>query len=107
MLTGRPPFTAGGPLGVVQQHLADPPVPLGRRRPAVPAAVEELVADLLAKSPDQRPPDAASVQARIAVVLRDSATAADVSVVGRPGPAAPEPASRELRTVHRFWRTAG
>jgi serine/threonine-protein kinase len=107
MLTGRPPFTTGGPLRVVQQHLAEPPERLGRRRQGVPAAVEELVADLLAKSPDQRPPDAASVQARIASVLRDSATGVDVSVVARRGPADPDAASREQRPDRRLWLTAG
>jgi serine/threonine-protein kinase len=71
LLTGEPPFTGGGPLGIVHQHITTPPQPLRLRRPEVPPAVEALVADLLAKAPDDRPPDAAAVRARIAAAQTD------------------------------------
>jgi serine/threonine-protein kinase len=99
MLTGRPPFTGGGQLGVVQQHLVEPPVPLTQRRPDVPATVEELVADLLAKNPDERPPDAATVQARIESALHDPAT---VRLVRRRGSTG---AARRPRPDRRLWLT--
>jgi serine/threonine-protein kinase len=76
MLTGEPPFTAGGPLGIVHQHITTPPQPLRLRRPEVPPAVEALVAELLAKAPDERPPDAATVGARITAAQADPAAVA-------------------------------
>jgi eukaryotic-like serine/threonine-protein kinase len=106
MLTGRPPFTAGGPFGIVQQHLSEPPEPLTRRRPDVPAEIEELVADLLAKSPDQRPPYATTVQARVAEALRDPATATNVRSLGSRAPAVPTAATRERPSDRRLWLTA-
>ena len=76
MLTGAPPFTDGGPFGIVRQHLAQLPQPLRVRRLDVPPQVEALVADLLAKQPDDRPSDAATVRTRIAGALDDPAIAA-------------------------------
>jgi serine/threonine-protein kinase len=75
MLTGAPPFTGGGPFGIVRQHLSQPPQPLRTRRPEVPPQVEALVADLLAKQPYERPQDAATVRARIAAAMNDPAIA--------------------------------
>ncbi|MGI5175159.1 serine/threonine-protein kinase [Dactylosporangium sp. CA-152071] len=65
MLIGHPPFSTGSPLSVVQQHVTTTPEPLRVRRPDVPAGVEALVADLLAKTPDERPPDATTVRKRM------------------------------------------
>ena len=89
MLTGDPPFTAGGSLGIVQQHMTTPPQPLRGRRPEIPAKVEALVTDLLAKRPEQRPPDAAVARARIAAAAADPAFAATPSALGRPTVLAP------------------
>lgn len=54
MLTGRPPFTGEHPLAILRQHLDDTPPAPSRRRPEVPAAVDALVGDLLAKDPARR-----------------------------------------------------
>jgi eukaryotic-like serine/threonine-protein kinase len=75
MLTGAPPFTDGGPFSIMRQHLVQPPEPLRARRPEVPRQVEALVANLLAKQPDDRPADATLVRTRIAA-------AADFPAVG-------------------------
>ncbi|GAA4243843.1 serine/threonine-protein kinase [Dactylosporangium darangshiense] len=66
MLTGHPPFSTGTSQSIAHQHLANAPEPLRVRRPDAPADVEALVADLLAKTPDERPPDAIVARARIA-----------------------------------------
>jgi hypothetical protein len=42
---------AGGPFGMLQQHIAEAPEPLAS---ATPTAVDEEVADLLAKRTDHR-----------------------------------------------------
>ncbi|MDT4896625.1 MAG: hypothetical protein QOH25_1702 [Acidobacteriota bacterium] len=62
MLTGRPPFT--DPLAsavLVKQATAAPP-PLPKLRPDVPRALVVAVHTLLAKRPDDRPPNARAAQ---------------------------------------------
>ena len=56
MLTGTPPFRASKePLAVMQRHLNDTPVPLRAIRIEIPDELEDLVAALLAKNPNERP----------------------------------------------------
>jgi CheY-like chemotaxis protein len=57
MLTGRLPFVSpdGDPLAVVAMHLTQEPRPLRELQPSVPAAVEALVLQALAKDPRVRP----------------------------------------------------
>jgi serine/threonine protein kinase len=62
LLTGRPPFDAAG-LGALLRAVASaPPPPLASRRPdlAEPAALDQLLAPLLAKDPAERPFDGAA-----------------------------------------------
>ncbi len=60
MLTGRPPFTGSVP-DLLLKHLREPPPRLSSENPSVPAALDALVARLLAKSPTERPRDAVEV----------------------------------------------
>jgi len=113
MLTGRPPFVGDTPLSVLSQHLHRVPEPLAARRPGVPAALDALVAELLAKRPDDRPRDARQVRARLAAISGPAATlpitapwptaaASDSPVPGQPrrqparGAAAVVPPTRTL-----------
>ncbi|MDJ1134848.1 serine/threonine-protein kinase [Streptomyces iconiensis] len=68
LLIGRPPFV-GPAAGVMYNHLNDVPLRPSRARPELSASVDQLVLDLMAKSPDDRPADAAEAQARL-VALR-------------------------------------
>jgi TolB-like protein len=61
MLAGAHPFGARTAQGFVAAHLTEAPAPLRARRPAVPPALGELVAQLLAKDPAARPHDAYAV----------------------------------------------
>jgi eukaryotic-like serine/threonine-protein kinase len=55
MFTGSLPFDGPSPFDILQQHVTAPP-PLARTiDAAVPAAVEALLARMLAKNPDERP----------------------------------------------------
>src|SRR5438093_6956683 len=54
MFYGRPPFEAATREAVLAKHLTEPPTPV-RPRSAVPASVEGLVMQALAKEPDPRP----------------------------------------------------
>lgn len=60
MLTGRPPFEADTPMGMVIKHTNEvPPTPCDLAPGAdIPADVEALIMQLLAKDPDERPNDA-------------------------------------------------
>ncbi|WP_431680106.1 protein kinase domain-containing protein [Kitasatospora sp. KL5] len=69
MLTGDAPFTAPTALGVLRRHVDEPPPPLRELRPEVPAALERLVLDLLAKQPADRPADAQQVYASLLPLL--------------------------------------
>jgi len=54
MIAGVPPFVASGAAQVMAMHLAQEPVGLSQRRPAVPAALEDLVMRCLQKRPADR-----------------------------------------------------
>ena len=56
MLCGAPPFQAETREAILEKHLTETPVPLRRRRSAIPASVESIVALALSKTPEPRPP---------------------------------------------------
>ena len=66
LLTGRPPFEAKSVVEVCSQHLhADPPSVSSLRGEEIDPKLETLIAELLAKSPDDRPADAGVVAQRL------------------------------------------
>ncbi|HTL06499.1 MAG TPA: protein kinase, partial [Gemmatimonadales bacterium] len=54
MLTGEPPFRAGGAQAVLARQLTDTPRPLRSLRPELAARVEQALAQALAKDPRER-----------------------------------------------------
>jgi tetratricopeptide (TPR) repeat protein len=66
--TKRLPFTADDPLAVVTQHLHAPVVPPRTIRPDLPPALDRLIVALLAKQPEDRPPDALAVDKILAEI---------------------------------------
>jgi uncharacterized RDD family membrane protein YckC/predicted Ser/Thr protein kinase len=54
LLTGRPPFNAPTPVGVITKHVTDKPVPVRQIAPNVPVALENIVDRMMAKDPHQR-----------------------------------------------------
>jgi tetratricopeptide (TPR) repeat protein len=69
LASGRPPFTGEDPAQVLRQHLTATPSPVDG-----PPALQRLIAELLAKLPDQRP-SAAFVAEALAAMGPDSAVA--------------------------------
>ena len=67
-LSGRAPFKAETPYQLVAQLLEDTPPRVRTLNPDVPTALDQLVADLLAKQPDQRPANAAAMHDRLAAL---------------------------------------
>jgi serine/threonine-protein kinase len=54
MLTGAPPFRRDDDLALLWAHQYDPPPPASSLRPALPPAVDAVLARALAKAPDDR-----------------------------------------------------
>ncbi len=65
MLTGRPPFTGKTATKVIDALQRDPPVPLDLINPELPIDLVELIHELLAKVPADRPPTALAVMNRL------------------------------------------
>ncbi|SCK12810.1 Serine/threonine protein kinase [Streptomyces sp. AmelKG-E11A] len=69
LLSGDVPFAGSTALGVLHRHLYEPPLPVRRRRPEVPEALESLVLRLLAKDPQHRPASAQEVYEHLLPLL--------------------------------------
>ena len=66
LLTGQPPFSGNSLLEVCGQHLHSEPVPPSERLGApIPRELELLILSCLAKSPDERPVNAAALRAAL------------------------------------------
>jgi len=63
MLAGRPPFLGDTPVAVASKHVRDLAPELRDLAPAVPPALEAVIAKAMAKSADQRYPSAEELQA--------------------------------------------
>ncbi len=84
LLAGAPPFRGATSQQLLKAHLADPVPDLDAQRSGLPAGLVTLVNDCLAKSPDQRPPDAGTVVDRLEGML--SGTSGDLLAVRRRRP---------------------
>lgn len=72
MLTGRPPFTASTPQGMLAAHITQAPDPITRHRSTVPAAVNTLLMHCLEKHPADRFQTANELLSQLEVVLTPS-----------------------------------
>jgi serine/threonine protein kinase len=59
---GRLPFSADDPIALIAQHLHAPVVPPSTHNPAIPAALDALIVQLMSKQPEDRPASAAAVR---------------------------------------------
>ena len=109
LLAGRPPFV-GDTMSVVMDHIQTPPPPLGQLRPDLPADVEAVVQQALAKDPAARFNSAAvlahaleqswptpNIGATQAIDVHNQAT----RVWSRPQPAEPLASERPASIVER------
>lgn len=64
--TGVPPFDLEDTWAVLVGHRDTQPAPLRSLRPELPATLDLLVLDLLAKAPEARPADATEIRTRLA-----------------------------------------
>ena len=68
MVTGKTPFIADSPMAFALCHLEKAPMKARELVPECPAALDQLISDLLEKDPAKRPVDAHSVIRRLAAV---------------------------------------
>jgi len=64
LLAGRPPFSGRSARAILTSHLVDEPPPLRERRPDIHPGLEKAVMGCLAKPPEKRWSDAASLAGR-------------------------------------------
>src|SRR5437588_498588 len=86
MLTGAPPFRAEHAAALLHQHVNSSPRPAGDRRAGVPPELDALVAEMLAKAPQDRPQSATRVGERLHAI---SGPADPTAPTARLAPAAP------------------
>jgi serine/threonine protein kinase len=68
LLTGQLPFPGRTPMEILRQHLeAQPPAP-STRADGLPAALDALVVQLMAKDPERRPASADAVRAELTAI---------------------------------------
>jgi eukaryotic-like serine/threonine-protein kinase len=72
LLTGAPPFAYPSPVRILAAHLYETAPPLTERRPDVPADLEAVVLRCLAKDPNDRFPDARSLEQALAACRTSS-----------------------------------
>jgi serine/threonine protein kinase len=65
MLTGRPPFIGESPIRIAWQHVEDSPEAASAFRDGIPADLDRLVLDLMAKYPADRPSTPGEVRAAL------------------------------------------
>src|SRR5262249_17616439 len=109
LATGKLPFPAKNTLDQLAALAADQPTPVRELNPAIPHALADLIAELLAKDPDKRPPSAAAVARRLQDIQRAlprAGTAAPVDATERlPVLLDVEPGRRESNShLSRRWR---
>src|SRR5258708_18811105 len=96
LLTGSPPFTGDHPVATAVQHLNAAAPPVHERRPDLPPVIDQLLATLLAKDPQDRPPDAATAAGWLGEVRRALPPAASAATIAFPvaGPEGSAPPRR-------------
>jgi len=87
LLCGQPPFSREDGVQVIYAQLHEQPPSLRRRRPELPAEVDDVIATALAKSPDDRYPSCGDFAAALRTALGLGTAGADS------GPLRPHPAT--------------
>ncbi|MDA3039006.1 MAG: Stk1 family PASTA domain-containing Ser/Thr kinase [Actinomycetota bacterium] len=81
MVTGRPPFVGDSPVAIAYKHVQEAPPRPTSLNPALPQALEAIIARLLAKNPDDRYPSAEELRSE----LRRFREGQPLQGVNRPG----------------------
>ncbi|HEV8070252.1 MAG TPA: protein kinase [Planctomycetaceae bacterium] len=79
MATGRAPFGGSDLLSVLRALACEEPPPVRTLNPQVPAALSDLIGQLISKSPDQRPSSAQKVVDRLQAIADDPSAGSGIS----------------------------
>jgi len=82
ILCGRPPFDGDNPLSLMHQHVSSPPPPLSARIGGLPAGLDAVLSQALAKDPAARPPTCRALADAVAA-LAPSGITPPPSLAGR------------------------
>lgn len=82
MVTGRPPFSGDNPIAIAYKHVQETAVPPSRVNRAVPASLEAIILQAMAKNPATRYQSADELRADLMRYVQGN------SVLARPAPAA-------------------
>ncbi|MGE0546180.1 MAG: serine/threonine-protein kinase [Kofleriaceae bacterium] len=69
LVTGTPPYMGEGTGDLIAMHLREPPVPPSRRKPGIPAEIDQIVLRCLAKDPAQRFASGAQLAAALGLLV--------------------------------------
>ncbi|MFI5540336.1 protein kinase [Nocardia sp. NPDC051900] len=104
MITGKVPFPRDHDPAVMHAHIYEPPPRPSRINPAIPPALDGIIAKAMAKEPVDRYPDCRSLADAALQVLRVAYAPTRVGTVGGRPPVVvhsrPAPASRRERREH-------
>ena len=84
MLSGFPPFQRENGMAVISAQLSEPPPSLSARVPGLPAAVDQVIAKALAKSPADRYERCLDFAEALQAACLPKATGAEAGVAGAP-----------------------
>jgi WD40 repeat protein len=101
MATGQLPFRGEHALALLSALALDTPAPPRQVNPAVPAALSELIVQLLAKDPGERPQSAGEVADRLQAVERKLAAPTPAEGLTPAAPAVPRPQPSAARPLAR------
>ncbi|MGE5191358.1 MAG: protein kinase domain-containing protein [Deltaproteobacteria bacterium] len=105
LLCGRTPFTGEAMAEVLQQHIRQAPPRVSSFALDCPIQLEALIAELLQKAPDQRPPSAQAVATRLREIDQDVTVKAPRFDKNRPvgGPGAVTASAPVISATPRTW----
>ncbi|MBN1120135.1 MAG: SUMF1/EgtB/PvdO family nonheme iron enzyme [Anaerolineae bacterium] len=78
MLTGRRPYLADTPMGLLMAHLSQPIPDIHLHRPDLPVAVQQIVAHALAKDPAERIQRAGDITVELRQAMAGTFTAGEI-----------------------------
>ncbi|HTN85840.1 MAG TPA: protein kinase, partial [Sorangium sp.] len=105
-LTGAPAFDGEHLMAVLAKICCEQPPRVGALRAGVPRALDQLVARMLAKEPDSRPRDGASVAAELSALAQETSSAHEDSTRVGPSPVALTAGERRVVSVVMLGREA-
>lgn len=104
MLTGRVPYEAETPMGVILKHISEPLPSPRSLRPDLPEAVEQVVLKAMAKKPGDRYASAGEMARALTEALEAEKALSSVERAATVKPAMTEAVQAKPRRARRTWR---